>query len=58
MILTEREARKMTECVCGAPKDMGCVVCWNCFKYIKKNPLKYFGGTFEEWQEKRNEKGE
>jgi hypothetical protein len=51
-VISENEARWNDFCVCGAEKDHGCVVCWNCFKYIP-NGLKYFQGSFEEWQEAR-----
>lgn len=26
---------------CGKPKEIGLIVCWNCFKY-RPNPFKYF----------------
>jgi len=33
---------------CGEPKQSGCIVCWDCFKYrTDKTPLKYFEG--QDW---------
>jgi len=49
--ISEKQARTMTVCVCGKPKDVGCEVCWDCFKRGDL-PLKYFDGPFEEWQKK------
>jgi len=51
--ITEDEARKRIVCpACGSPKDLGCMVCWNCFKYrMDIIPLKYFRGSFAEWME-------
>ncbi|MFH1921773.1 MAG: hypothetical protein ABIP48_18060 [Planctomycetota bacterium] len=38
----DRTVRASTKCPgCGKPKQVGCVVCWPCFKY-RDNPLKYF----------------
>ena len=56
-MLTEKQARMSNTCICGAPKSSGeggCVVCWDCFKG-GKIPLKYFNGTFEQWQKARAE---
>lgn len=48
--VSEAQARELTYCVgCGGDKHKGLAVCWDCFKY-SPNPLKYFHGTFEEWQ--------
>ena len=36
----ERHARTLPVCpACGKPKDIGCIVCWNCFKYRKDIPV-------------------
>ena len=36
---------------CGKPKDVGCTVCWGCFKY-RDNAFKYFdGGDLNDWLE-------
>ena len=55
-IMSESELRAGCTCVgCGAVKDAGLVVCWQCFKYHAPEPgvscLKYFNGSTEEWQE-------
>jgi hypothetical protein len=35
---------------CCGPKDVGCVVCWPCFKYRKDiTPMKWFPGPLQEW---------
>jgi hypothetical protein len=37
-------------CICGKAKDIGADVCWHCFKHRDDVvPLKYFGGSYEEW---------
>ena len=33
---------------CGKPKDIGCIVCWDCFKR-GKHPYKYWEGSWAEW---------
>lgn len=49
-IITEEAARAQENCIgCGCQKTANALVCWSCFKYVP-NPLKYFNGTFEEWQ--------
>jgi len=46
----EKRARKMIRCmVCGKPKKKGLLVCWDCFKHRKENPLKDFNGSFGAW---------
>jgi len=52
-VLSDNELRRQTVCSgCGQSKDVGCVVCWNCFKYRQDvTPLKYFDGGVEEWLE-------
>lgn len=42
----------MAECVaCGRGKDVGCVVCWDCFKHTERfTPLKFWNGSTESWQ--------
>lgn len=47
----EREMRNSQVCLgCNKEKQLGTVVCWNCFKYrTDATPLKYFQGTIEEW---------
>lgn len=52
-ILTQVEARNSSECIgCGQPNPAGCIVCWDCFKHREDvTPLKWFGGTFFEWQQ-------
>lgn len=47
----EENARKSLYCGgCGESKQMGLVVCWDCFKYDgDRKAYKYFEGTFEEW---------
>ncbi len=48
--LTEDQARASSVCCgCDHAKDRGCVVCWHCFKRCAR-PLKYFTGTFADWQ--------
>ena len=51
--LTESEARQSNWCPsCHKPKDTGCVVCWECFKYQTPSgaeSLKNSGLSFEEW---------
>ena len=44
--MNDNEYRKSETCPgCGKPKQVGCVVCWNCFKYRQDvTPLKYFDG--------------
>lgn len=45
----EDTQRKLTSCIaCGDEKDLGLVVCWNCYKYID-NPYKTSNLDFEEW---------
>ena len=35
---------------CGQAKDLGCLVCWPCFKYRNDvEPFKYFEGYLREW---------
>lgn len=48
----EKEAcRLRATCVCGGPKEPGCLVCWDCFKHRTDiTPLKYYAGTFAQWQ--------
>lgn len=51
-IYAEQEARLEENCIaCGNHKTKGALVCWDCFKYSPV-PLKYFSGSFEEWQRK------
>jgi hypothetical protein len=46
----ERAMRNETKCRgCGSSKSVGCVVCWDCFKYRKQLPFKYYEGTLQEW---------
>jgi len=41
--------RKAEMCIgCGQEKQIGCVVCWGCFK-SGDNPFKWFNGTISEW---------
>ena len=44
-------ARTMEVCpACGAPKDIGTVVCWDCFGHRQDTtPFKYFDGSLNEW---------
>jgi len=53
MTLNETEIRKSCLCPgCGNVKPVGCVVCWDCFKYRQDvTPLKYFDGCVNEWLE-------
>ena len=45
----EAMARRLTVCpACGKEKQVGCVVCWDCFKRID-NPYKYADMEFEDW---------
>jgi len=54
--LTESEARRLLYCpACGAEKQLGCIVCWGCFKYID-NSLKYSPLSFEDWLEAQAQK--
>jgi len=51
MKITEEKARKLTICpACGNNKDIGLIICWNCFK--KPNGLKYSTLSFQEWIDK------
>jgi hypothetical protein len=55
--ISEEQARAFDVCVgCGASKEEGLVVCWECFKRREfpggLAPLKYFGGGFGDWQER------
>jgi len=46
-----REDHERTQIVCagcGKPKDLGCIVCWNCFKYCA-TPFKWAGVPLEKW---------
>ena len=53
--MTEEQARLMLPCPnCGGSKSKGCVVCWECFKYID-NPFKYSELSFEEWLKQQKE---
>lgn len=47
----EEIARQETNCRgCNRPKEIGLVVCWDCFKYRKDTiPFKYFNESFEAW---------
>jgi hypothetical protein len=47
-----QEHQQRTTCVCGAPKEVGGVVCWDCFKYVE-HPLKDSGLPFSQWLEER-----
>lgn len=51
-IVTEEEARKETICRgCFEEKDdENMLCCWHCFKRRDTYPLKYFPGSFAEWQ--------
>jgi hypothetical protein len=51
--VTEDELRRQTVCQgCGQSKDVGCVVCWGCFKYRQDvEPFKYFDGDIGQWLE-------
>ena len=50
-IKKEEEIREAKKCIgCDKEKQKGCIVCWNCFKYID-NPFKYFKGSLSEWLE-------
>ncbi len=45
----EIACRQSTVCAgCGLGKNIGALVCWDCFKYCN-NPFKEFAGSFEEW---------
>lgn len=47
----EDQARTEIKCRgCGKDKGKGTIVCWDCFKYVKKQ-YKYFEGSFKEWLE-------
>lgn len=47
----EKNARQSEWCpACESKKDIGMLVCWNCFKYRKDGKsFKYFDGDLEEW---------
>ena len=53
-MLPESYARTLSICPgCGKPKQIGCVVCWDCFKYRTDiKPLKYFDGSLADWLNK------
>jgi hypothetical protein len=37
---------------CGSEKQVGCVVCWDCFKHRQDvTPFKYYDGNILEWLE-------
>jgi hypothetical protein len=40
---------------CGLEKDVGCIVCWTCFKYVE-DPFKYSDVSFQEWLRTRSPK--
>ena len=48
---SDNEYRNQTTCAgCGRQKDIGLVVCWDCFKYRQDvTPFKYFDGYIEDW---------
>jgi hypothetical protein len=47
----ETKAREIITCpACGGPKAVGCVVCWDCFKYCE-NSLKNTELPFMDWLE-------
>ena len=50
-MLPESHLRSLTTCCgCGKPKDIGLVVCWECFKYRQDiTPLKYDGRSVADW---------
>jgi len=50
MYITDK-ARNLDICVgCGEPKSIGCIVCWECFKYRQDVvPYKYANKTLAEW---------
>lgn len=52
-IYTEAEARTMGTCpICGGEKSPGAIVCWGeCYR--GEGGLKWYAGTFEDWQERR-----
>lgn len=54
--ITEREARQLMQCpCCGAAKELGTVVCWDCFKHTPKHSawdlpgFKYWTGSLEDY---------
>ena len=51
VMLPESHLRQLTTCCgCGGSKEVGCVVCWNCFKHRTDiTPLKYDGRTVADW---------
>lgn len=51
------QAKTETICKgCGEPKDVGMIVCWECFKYRTDiTSLKYYEGTFAGWLETTKE---
>lgn len=53
-MVTEMQARQETTCRgCSGPKDVGCVVCWTCFKRLSPvngvEPFKYAGMELDQW---------
>ena len=47
--LEEQKEREGTVCCgCGGLKDVGCIVCWHCFK-APRHPYKTWDGTLAEW---------
>ena len=43
----DRQVRQSRLCPgCGKTKDIGCVVCWKCFKH-RDSPFKYFASGTE-----------
>ena len=50
-MVPEAHLRQLSVCCgCGGSKNVGCVVCWDCFKYRKDiTPLKYDGRSVADW---------
>ena len=55
-MLPESHARALPTCPgCGKPKQLGCIVCWDCFKYRSDiTPLKYYDGSLVDWLNEYN----
>ena len=57
--ISEQEEVERTKeiCIgCSGTKEIGCVVCWSCFK-DGKLPFKYFNGSLQEWIQLRKAEG-
>ena len=51
-MLPDAHVRTLTTCPgCGGPKQLGCIVCWPCFKHRTDGVIsfKYYAGSLVDW---------